>query len=159
MRKLSILVIVVALLVLSAGAALAKDRSIEGRPDMLDPGHIRGYFVWRDDDGLHLRTTTRGHDHVFSGVIRTDGKFEDVDGRRLEHGDYYRLSRDRDTITFRFTTAAGLDGFDFRVDDGKRLNFDLFMDGHRIDVDEIYIGERGWHPQHSEFTLHRLHRD
>ncbi len=104
---------------------------------------------------MHLRTSTYGQKHVFSGVIRTDGRFVDVEEKQLEHGDFYRVNNDRDTITFKFTTTGGSDGVDFRVRDGERINFDLFIDGHKINPEEIYLGDRGWHPKHHDFTVYR----
>jgi len=155
MKKLSAMLIMVSVLIACSGYALAWAPQLQGQPDAFRPGDSRGFFIWRDGDGLHLRTTTRGQGHVFSGVIRTDGRFHAVHGVREEGNDFHRLSWDRDTITFRYKTAGGVDGLDFRVKDGDRLTLDLFMDGHRIATREIYVGRRGCHPVHSEFTLRR----
>ena len=68
---------------------------LDGKPDM-DPGQDMGYWVWRDQDGIHLRTTTRGHEHDFNGVIRTsDGsKLTNVDRAHLRApGQQRRQSR------------------------------------------------------------------
>jgi len=148
-----IMILVIAVLSLSS-SVFAWSPYLEGRPDAFRPGDSRGYFIWQDEDGLHLKTTTRGREHVFSGVIRTDGRFVDVEKNRLENGDFYRVSNDRDTITFRFTTTGGSDGIDFRIRNGERINFDLFVDGHNVKPHEIYLGNRGWHPKHNDFTIY-----
>jgi hypothetical protein len=153
MKKMTTVLLVLFILVAGSGYALAWAPQLQGKPYQYKPGESRGVFIWRDRDGLHLRTTTRGQEHVFSGVIRTDGRFADVCGVRMEGNDFIRLSRDRDTITFRFRTAGGEDGIDFRVWESERLSFDLFIDGHRIDTRNIYVGYRGWHPYRNEFTL------
>jgi hypothetical protein len=155
MKKLTALLLVAVFLVIGSGYALAWSPQLQGRPDQFRPGDSRGVFVWRDDNGLHLRTTTHGRLHVFSGVVRTNGHFVDVRSVRGERNDFSRLSADRDTITFRFRTAGDVDGLDFRIRGGEEVEFDLFMDGRRIDTREIYLGHRGWHPRRSEFTLHR----
>ncbi len=153
MKKLTAVLLVLSFLLAGSGYALAWAPQLQGRPFDFRPGDSRGVFVWRDRDGLHLRTTTRGSEHVFSGVIGTNGYFVDVDSARLEGRDFFRVNDDRNMITFRFRTAGGSDGLDFRVRDGERLNFALFVDGHRIDPNEIYIGYRGWHPGDNEFRL------
>lgn len=155
MKKLTAMVIMVSILVFCSGYAFAWAPQLQGRPDAFRPGHSRGVFLWRDGDGFHLRTATRGQGHVFSGVIRTDGRFSAVRDAGEERNDFHRLSHDRDTITFRYHTKGGADGLDFRVKEGDRLTVDLFMDGRRVDTCEIYVGKRGWHPRHSDFTLRR----
>lgn len=153
MKKLTALLLVLSILVIGSGSALAWAPQLQGQPYEFMPGDSRGVFIWRDGDGLHLRTTTRGREHVFSGQIRTEGRFVNVRGVQEEGNDMSRISRDHDTITFRFHTAGGVDGLDFRVRGSDRLSFDLYMDGHRIDTSKIYIGYRGWHPDESEFVL------
>lgn len=155
MKKLTVLLLVALTLVAMSSYAFAWAPRDQGRPDAFRPGDSRGYFIWHDYDGLHIWTSTRGARHEFSGVIRTDGAFFDVQGKRLEGDDFFRVDRDRDTIQFRFETAGGADGINFRIDGGSYANFDLFIDGHRIDPGEIYIGDRNWHPRHSDFTLYR----
>src|SRR5690348_5897021 len=43
---------------------------LEGRP-AFEAGDGLGYWLWHDQDGLHLRVTTHGLEHDFNGVIRT----------------------------------------------------------------------------------------
>jgi hypothetical protein len=156
MKKATIfLVLVFTLLMCSSSFAFAWAPKVDGKPDMFKPGETRGYFIWHNDNGLHMRMTTRGKEHVFSGVINTDGKFTDVKEQNLEHGDFFKVGINKDMIIFRTTTAGGIDGINFKIRGGKYVRFDLFMDGHKIDTREIYIGDNGWHPKHSDFTLHR----
>jgi len=155
MKKITTLLIMVFTLVAFSSYAFAWAPRDQGQPDSFRPGDSRGYFIWHDDNGLHMWTTTRGTRHEFSGVIRTNGTFVDVHGKRLESDDYLRVDRDRNKITFRFDTEGGIDGVNFRIDGGSYANFDLFIDGHRIDRNEIHIGDSSWHPRSSDFTLYR----
>lgn len=155
MRKLFTMFIVSLLILSFCSSAFAWSPRVEGKPDSFDPGQSRGYYIWHDHNGLHLWTTTQGKTHEFSGVIRTDGKFVNTHSRRLEAGDFYKVDSDRDMITFRFTTSGGEDGIDFKIAGGDYVDFDLFVDGHRINHKEIHIGESGWHPRHSDFRLNR----
>ena len=126
---------------------------MDGRPEAFDPGSSTGYFIWRDDRGLHLWTTTDGSLHEFTGVIRTDGKFVDVHGRHLESSDWINVGPSRHSVHFDFSTAGGEDGMNFNMEDGDHVTFELFVDGHRVNPENIYIGRRGWHPEHHDFTL------
>lgn len=137
------------------GAALAWPGSTEGTPRAFDAGDSRGFFIWHNDNGWHIRTTTHGREHVFTAVIKTDGRFVGVDGKKLENDDRVRLSPDRDTLHIRLETAGGADGVDFRVAGGDRLTFNLFMDGRPVDNDQIYLGRHGVHPRDNRFSVRR----
>jgi len=157
MKKIATLAAVLMLLVAFSGSVFAWSPTVQGQPEYYQEGahHHRGYYIWKDDEGLHVRTTTRGMQHEFSGVIRTDGEFVHIRGARLEQDDFYRVSRDGDRIRFKFETSGGKDGLDFRIREGTYVNFELYMDGQRIDPREIHIGARGFHPHRSVFTLRR----
>lgn len=155
MKKLTALFVLAITLISFTGSAFAWGPSITERPEMFRPRQTRGYFIWHDKDGFHLFTTTRGQRHVFTGVIRTDGGRIEFKSRGAESNDRYRLDRNRDALSFRFDTRGDVDGVDFRVIGGKRVNFDLYMDGKKIDTQEIYIGGEGWHPGRSNFTLYK----
>lgn len=155
MKKMLSLFILAICMVTVSGTAFAWTPQVEGKPDVFSVGEMRGYFVWHDDNGFHVRTTTRGGEHHFSGEIRTDGRFVKVDETRLEDNDYYKVSPRQHTIKFNFDTQGGQDGIDFRIKGGERVKFEFYIDGHRIKADDIYIGDRGLHPRQSEFTLYR----
>src|SRR6266511_5480935 len=90
MRKNWLIISLVGLFLIAlTGNALAWSPRVEGKPDEFRPGGMKGYYIWHDDNGLHLWTTTRGREHVFSGVIRTDGNFVQVRGHRLEGDDRF----------------------------------------------------------------------
>lgn len=178
-RNWLILSLVALLLVAMTGSALAWSPRLEGKPDQFRPGGAKGYYIWQDHSGFHIWTTTRGMEHKFSGVIKTDGEFVHVRGQRLEGDDRFRetsdeqdnhwftsqgrfgkfrfqgreVDHDTDKISFRFETAGGSDGLNFRVRDGSWITFELYMDGRRVDNDNIYIGDNGWHPRRSTFTI------
>lgn len=156
MKKLAVVGAMLIVIGTFSGSAFAWSPSIQGQPAGYRGGEQhQGYYIWRDDEGLHLRTTTRGVQHEFSGVIRTDGEFVQVRGARLERDDFYRVSRDGNHIRFKFETDGGRDGLDFRLHEGTYANFELYLDGQRIDPREISIGDRGYHPRHASFTLWR----
>jgi len=126
---------------------------LDGKPAAFKAGDSQGYFIWQDKEGLHVRTTTLGKSHVFSGVIRTDGVFEDTFGKTNGQDDYFHVNGDRNKITFQFTTTGGTSGIDMHFKDGTYLTFSLSMDGDEINPNDIFIGEDGWHPESYKFTI------
>jgi len=152
-RTVRFMLVLLALVCFSGYAFAAYSLKLDGRPDEFKPGKSLGYFMWQDKDGLHLRTTTSGTEHVFSGVIRTNGRFEDVFGKMTGKDDYSRVNRGRDEITFTFTTVGGEAGIDLAINGGTYVKFDLSMDGDNADPATIFIGRDGWHPGDYKFTL------
>jgi len=85
--------------------------------------------------------------HPFARLFEND---------RRDSQDRVKLDKERDTIKFRFdNSGCDVDGINFRIIGGNKVKFDLYMDGRRIDSSEIYIGEEGWHPGRSAFTMYR----
>lgn len=155
---------------------------VSGKPDEFSPNGQKGYYIWQDGSGFHIWTTTRGQEHVFSGVIRTDGTLFNIKGHNLERGDYLRndsnlqgkswfdshqgrnggnriffggreLNYGDNQIRFKFETTGGSDGLNFRIKDARYIDFDLYIDGHPINRKQIHIGEESWHPQSYRFRL------
>jgi hypothetical protein len=142
-------------LITLTGSVFAWAPQLDGRPEAFHPGAVRGYFIWHDNNGLHLRTTTEGQMHIFSGDIHTDGIFADVHGAQLEANDALNVGPEGHQMNFRFETAGGVDGIDFKVEGGEKVVFNLYMDGHEISPDEIYGGHGSWHPNSDSFQIFR----
>ncbi|MDF2570519.1 MAG: hypothetical protein K0R55_2123 [Sporomusa sp.] len=175
MKKLSLLMATTFVLVMLSGNAFAWSDRSEGHPSQLQnaqalrnrsehPAFVfgnsnrHGLYVWHDrNDELHVRATNfnyLGRQHVFTGVIQTDGRFYNIEEKQLENGDYVKVDRDKNTIRFRFT-GRGVDGLDFRVQGGDTVDFDLYKNGEQMQRNEIFIGRKGWHPWHNNFYLER----
>jgi hypothetical protein len=146
-------------LALITGAALAWTGHVQGRPASFSAGGTDGYYVWHDDAGLHLRTTDSSGVFKYTGVLRTNGTFADVNAVRLEPDDRFEVLDGGHALRFQFITAEGVDGLDFQVDGGTRVRFDLERDGHRIDASNIFLGEDAVHPTHNPFAIHRDDQD
>jgi hypothetical protein len=153
-KTFGILAVIVAIIFcFPATAFMSRGPSFDGVPDMLDPGHICGTFVWHDSEGFHLRAMTAGGTHVFKGTIHTNGHFRKVTDRFFRGSDYYHFT-DRNTIDFQLTTSGRTVGIDFGMADGNYTSFELYMDGHKISPMDIYVGKNGWHPGENKFSLH-----
>ena len=139
---------------LLGGSALAWNGSVASSQSNVTAGKADGYYIWHNSDGMHLRTTDNEGVHVYDGTLHTDGVFYNVTPVRLEAGDVVTVV-DEHTIHYRFVTAEGIDGFDFRVKDGDRLTFNLKQGDDEISTSEIYLGANDVHPKHDPFTLYR----
>lgn len=154
MKNTARLMLMVFVLICFSGPALAAHSpNLDGPPAAFIAGETTGYFMWQDKEGLHLRTTTSGANHVFTGVIRTNGKFGDILGKTVGTDDYVRIDRSRSEINFRFNIAGGDAGIDLSVKGGTCITFALSMDGEGVDPANIVIGRDGWQPADSKFTL------
>jgi hypothetical protein len=142
-------------LFLLSSTALAWSPQLEGKPETFHPGEVNGYFIWYDDNGLHLRMTTRGPIHNFSGVLHTDGRFVDVHGGRIEADDAYKVDPEKHQMKFNFDIGTLIDGIDFKVEGGDKVIFSLLIDGHPIPADEIHGGSGNWHPNNNVFEISR----
>lgn len=158
MRRVTCMIAAVFILVMMAGNAFAWSERAEGRAPQQTPLGMKqtGVFVWHDrGQELHIRAVNSGRQHVYSGIIQTDGRFFAVKEKQLENGDYVSIDRDSKTIRFRFSTAGGVDGIDFKVLGGETVDFDLYKDGKEMPRKEIFLGKRGWHPWHNNFYLEK----
>ena len=144
----------ITLLAVVATAAFAWSGEIQGQPTITKDSPT-GYYLWHDDDGMHLRTHGPGDEHYFVARLSTDGVFEDVDAVRLENRDNFEVLDNGHVIVLRFHTYDATDGLNFRIKGGTKLHLDLRLDGKRISTDSIFIGADGDHPEHNPFTIHR----
>lgn len=183
MKKKGLIVTLVMLfLVALTGSVFAWSgkADVSGKPDEFSQRDKTGYYVWQDNEGFHIWTTTRGEGHIFSGIIRTNGKLSNIrgsslekadsfkktdhkenswfDGDRRNHGNRFAVGRhdvkyEKDQIRFKFDTDGTADGLNFRVNGADYVEFDLYMDGHPINHRAIHIGEESWHPYSNNFRI------
>lgn len=126
----------------------------EGRPAQFDPGDSSGYFIWHDSRGWNLITTAEGRrEHHFSGTIRTDGEIQNVKAMRLERGDRLRPDYRKDSIQFSFRSNEQEDGIHFNISGERYVQFELYIDGRRVDPRFIFVGRQGWRPSQSPFRI------
>ncbi|MBP2643091.1 MAG: hypothetical protein H6Q67_978 [Firmicutes bacterium] len=151
-RMLSFLVSLM-LLSITGYVFAANSLSLDGRPDGFMPGKTPGYFIWQDKNGLHIRTTSSGNKHVFSGAIYTDGVFENTFGKTESADDHFVVNGDRNKINFQFTNIEGVTGMDVHLKNGTYVTVNLSVDGNEMNPSQIFLGENGWHPMRSKITL------
>ena len=153
-RSLFSLAAAVALFVTAALPALAWPGGVEGRPTLTADSPV-GYYVWHDENGMHVRTHGPGSEHDFVARMHTDGIFTNVDTARLESRDKIAVADGGHTLVLRFHTYNYTDGVNFRIAGGDKLHLNLELDGAPIATDSIYLGAAGVHPPSNPFTIDR----
>lgn len=139
----------------SAAPPPAPRFAFEGAPP-IGPGTVRGYYVWHDDSGWHVRWTTKGVRHRFSGTLKCKGEFREFVPVSADRRDWISVEGDRRRATFDTITGAGQDGFDFRLTPHtRRVTFELRIDGQKIYPGEIFLGSSMSNPGSNPFTLER----
>lgn len=153
-RTLLAVIAAITLLAVVTTSAFAWSPSIEGQSTVtLDCS--AGYYLWHDENGMHLRTHGPGEEHIFTARLRTDGIFYDVDAVRLESRDNFAVLDGGHTIVMRFRTYDAIDGLNFRIAGGSKLQLNLRLDGEQIATDQIFLGPDGKHPATNPFTIYR----
>jgi len=144
-------------LALLGGTALAWTGHVDGQPTGFQAGAADGYYVWHNngEDQFHLRTTDSSGVYTYTGVLRTDGHFRDVELVRQEPDDHVQVLNDGHVIRFAFKTAEGADGIDFDVDGGRGITLRLNQNGTPINTSSVYLGQDGVHPRHNPFLIRR----
>jgi hypothetical protein len=124
-----------------------------GRPGALAGDAAFGIYAWNDDDGLHIRSVAnRDYDHHFSGTVTTDGQIFNVHLNGPADDDTYSVSGNRKQLTFSFNTYDGRDGIDYVIDGGSYQSVSAYYQGGLMDVENIYLGAGGAHPEYNPFT-------
>ncbi len=125
----------------------------EGQPPRMHSGANQAFWVWKDKEGVwHLRETTSRVRRHFEGRIRAYGGAQIVDLRGFQIGAHDWLAQEGREIVFDLDNKQHIDGFDFRVNGGGCLEFDLRID-HSGDGERIYVGKKEQVPHNSHFTL------
>jgi len=101
------------------------------------------YYVHRFHNGWHVSWSGAGTgEHSFSGVLSTDGHFANVrywdQLFRPNRPTAPKLSVSPSLLTFEGTSSQEEDSFEFAVEDGSWITFDLLIDGVR-DPERVYI--------------------
>lgn len=117
------------------------------------------YFLWHDQAGWHMRTTSaRGTFSRYDGTVSvSNGTFAKLRAigleRRGQNPDKWELNGARDEMKFEIATNSSFDGFDFTIDGADAiLSFDLNIakKGYR---NRIIIGRDGASPSDTKFRF------
>lgn len=152
-KMLALLFACTALLAFAAPTFAWQSR-LEGNPGVTDSSPL-GYYVWHDNDGLHLRTHGPGAEHVFSARFHTDGVIRDLSPVRLESDDQNYLENGGHDLVIYYHTYDGIDGVNFVVDGGTVMTGLAELDSAPISTADIFLGASMENPLHNPFLLPR----
>ncbi|MBP2654411.1 MAG: hypothetical protein H6Q73_1980 [Firmicutes bacterium] len=152
MKKKIMPVAIIMALFLSISTALAAwSPNMTGQP-VID-NNSRGYFIWRDASGVHIRMALDEETGSFSGSIRTDGQFRNISTRNIEDNGTVQVE-DHNNLKFRVKGVSSSE-IDFAVSDSNAITFELYMNGKKVNPRNIYLGSEEWHPADNSFTVCR----
>ena len=116
---------------LAVSAAVVDGRVCSGKPNFAS-GESKGYFLWRDQQGWHIRWATKGAKRIYSGSISSDAAFIECEGTAQGHEDAVILAAPH-LIRFESRSSGGVKGIDFDLGPGAtKISFDLQMDGATV---------------------------
>lgn len=148
-RLFTALLVLISLVV---SAAVIDGRVCSGKPNFAS-GESKGYFVWRDSQGWHIRWATKGAKRVYSGSITSDAAFVACDGTAQGHEDAVILAAPH-LIRFESRSMGGVKGINFDLGHGAtKLSFDLQMDGAPVEPQWVHLGFRGVRPSAVPFVV------
>jgi len=111
----------------------------KGQPEF-NVGESRGYFIWGDQEGFHVRWLSKGAKRTFSGNVTADVELNKFTPVSRDEKDYIKQNGER-TIKWDARAKEGMDGFDFRPGPStKALKFELYIDQKAAPTDEVKIG-------------------
>lgn len=155
LRSVLMVSVLAASLALAMGPGLAAQKEYwKGRPEF-SAGEAKGYFIWQDDDGWHMRWTTHGKSVLYAGRVTCNGDFTNFEAVKKEKGEIIK-KESNGTIRFDTVTESGIDGIDFRLSPSTtRVTFDLNVDRIRASTEMVKIGAGKHHPGSVPFTIDR----
>lgn len=123
-----------------------------GKSSELEPGALRGVWIWRVGDHWHVRTTTKANKHRFTGLVSVPegSKIERVTPTKADLKDRIVL-RDH-AVKFDFTTNGHEDGFDFTVEGTGCVRFAIEVDGEKNGA-MVKLGKKSVQPDSWHFKL------
>lgn len=110
------------------------------------------YFLWRDEDGIHLRWSADGSKHTFTGTVRTDGYITRLVGVGIKNAT--GVSRKGPNVfTYSAVSDGTSSGVDFHLIHAKEVSFDLSIDQKRASAAAIRLEPTQRHPTQNPFDI------
>ena len=128
--------------------------AFDGKPTY-SAGCATGAWIWSEENGLHLRVTTKDGAHVFKGKICAN-EITDMDYYHVADvsSNSVTLSGDHKCAHFDLQVNQTLVGFNFNAR-GQKVEFSIQMDEQNLPPQKIWIGGHGVNPPSNPFTLDR----
>ena len=122
----------------------------KGKPTF-KPKMTVGYFIWYNEDGFHIRMTTKGKTTEFIGKISSNDEILDLYPFSLEEEDEIKLGPKKKAIHFKMITHTHIDGIDFKAK--GMVTFDLNIGLKQAPLKNIFIGKENKNPDSNPFSI------
>ena len=119
-----------------------------GQPTYV-PGANLGYFIWKDASGWHMRMSSNGALHRFSGSVEALAGVSAISAVGFEAGDAVTSTSTK--INFYVNETTGEDGLDFNLNAGF-AKFDIRLDGS-YQTPYVFIGTAKFKPSAIPFYV------
>lgn len=141
------------LIILIAVLALAVSSGCRGF--FFIPGASYGYYIWEEEDSIHIEWSIDRKDSKFSGRVSTDGRITDYSLENWEESDEVTSRKEND---IEFEASLGRhdysDAIILTIEDHTYINFNLKInDGH--DLTRVNIGAPLENPKEPGFRIQK----
>ena len=126
-----------------------ESKIIQGKPS-IRPGSTTGYFLWNDEEGLHLIWTAKGRMHSFRGTISGQSPVTIKQLVKLESNDLVKQAGPN-SIVWETRTQSDIDGVIFEAQGA--VKFDLLVDNVKCGPNQINCGMAMRHPSTNPFLV------
>jgi hypothetical protein len=125
--------------------------TVRGAPE-IEPNKVVGFYLWADKDGLHLRWTTDGTAHLFSGRLDLDKPLKELVRVREVAGGWARMHGNR-VVMFSSTSRGAVDGLDLVIPAGRKVRLEIQVDGKDPLPEQVLLGAKGNNPKGFPLTI------
>ena len=147
MKKLLWLVVLMILpAVVDARSFLVNKKTSKGTP-VVETGKATGYYIWIDEQGLHLRWTAAAKPKLFTGRIDLDRPIKTLTRVGTQNGGWAKSHGPRIVLFSSTVRKNQLDGVDIVLTGGRRVQLALDIYGQPPEAAQVYLGEKGQNPR------------
>jgi hypothetical protein len=147
--RLSIATVVIMVCAALVGTARAQVTTTQDNDALYGAPNFRswplGYYVWTDEDGVHVRWTSNANEHRrFSGELAVQGSILSLQPVYPERGTIGQTRTG--TIAWDASNSGGGDGFELGVAQNSVVRLSMWIDGRPASGGEVFLGRTGAHP-------------
>ena len=148
-RYLYILIIIFLLLAIMAGAAACQKVYFM-------PGASYGYYIWEEDEKVHIFWSIDRKDSTFSGSIATDGIIKNFESADWEETDSAEVMDNKISYSSTLSAQDYSDGMIIEIEGHEYIELDLKInDGY--DLSRVHLGAFLENPTDSPFRIEKDH--
>ncbi len=118
------------------------------------PGASYGYYIWEDENGIHVFWSVDRKDTSFSGTIAVDGELAGYELVDWEDADSADIDDGIVSFTANLSREDYSDGIILQITDYEQIELDLMINGG-YDLSRVHIGTFLNNPPASPFIIEK----